>query len=268
MDLELSDFSDYRLYLKAAFDSKTMPRGSKSRLAESLGCQSSFLSQVVTERAHLTLEHAIKVTEYLNLSKDESDYFMISVQKSKAGSVQLQDYFQVQLEAILQHRELVSEKIKVKDRLSKHDQAQYYSAWWYAAIHISSSLPTINKESDFCDLLDLEIAKVTETLSFLMKLGLVNQVKGKYQIGRNRVHLGQNSSLISTHHKNWRYKTAANLDNMKQSDLHFSGVIALSAKDANKIKKLALKLIKESEQILADSPEEVLRIFNIDFFET
>ena len=51
------------------------------------------------------------------------------------------------------------------------------------------------------------------------------------------------------------------------TDKHYSSVISLSRLDAERVKKIILKALKDSEKILADSREEELYCLNFDFFK-
>ena len=57
------------------------------------------------------------------------------------------------------------------------------------------------------------------------------------------------------------------LESMQKDSLHFSSSIALSLGDARTVRQTLLKVIADVEAILVPSPEETVRIFNIDFFE-
>jgi len=264
---EIHKYQDYRSYLSDLFHSDLMPRGAKSKMAKKLGCQSSYLSQVVTERAHLSLEQAYRVAEYLDLTSSDFKTFMFLVQKSKAGTEELKNFYQQQIDQILSKKNIIKESIKVNDELNPVDMYKYYSAWWYAAIHIGSSLPYLNQINDFTEAFNLPLNTVKETLSFLKKCNLVEFKNNQYKIGRNRIHLGNNTSLVAIHHKNWRDKISQEMERYKKSNVHYSGVIGLAKKDALKVKKLIFELIKNSETILNESEkEEVLYTFNIDFY--
>lgn len=63
--LTVFDFDDYKDYLKAAMPSTGKSRGQRSKLAETLGCQLSFLSLVLNKSdTHLSLEHGKSVCDF------------------------------------------------------------------------------------------------------------------------------------------------------------------------------------------------------------
>jgi hypothetical protein len=78
--------------------------------------------------------------------------------------------------------------------------------------------------------------------------------------------LGNDSKNILKHHTNWRLQAAESLDREELKDLHYSGVVSLSAADATKVKNIFLESIKASQSVIKDSKEEELCAVIIDFF--
>lgn len=56
------------------------------------------------------------------------------------------------------------------------------------------------------------------------------------------------------------------LEREELHDLHYSGVVSLSKKDALKIKDLLLESLKKNLDVIRDSNEEELYGYCIDFF--
>ena len=108
---------------------------------------------------------------------------------------------------------------------------------------------------------------VSEVLDYLISAGLVTETADKINIGKKRIHLGPDSPLLPKHHANWRIQALKSIDEKSQENLHFSGLLALSYQDAEKVKSLILKLISENERILKNTSEEAVFCVGIDFFK-
>jgi uncharacterized protein (TIGR02147 family) len=261
------DFDDYRAYLVAAMDAKGERRGKRSRLAQFLGCETSFVSQVLTGRSHFSLEHSIRASDFLGHTSEEKHYFMLLVQKGKAGSRPLESYYDAQIAEVRKRRQVVRERIQVKDELKLQDQMTYYSAWWFVAAHILCALPGTQTRDEITRKLSLPAEVVNRTLDFLLGKGLIKEESGHYSIGAQRIHLGTASPLLPRHHSNWRMKAMQAVDHPKAGDLHYSGVIGISKKDGERVRAMMLDLLQKSEVIVQESKEDTAYVMLMDFFE-
>jgi uncharacterized protein (TIGR02147 family) len=264
---DLFSHLSYREYLKKEFAGTGEQRGRRSLLAKHLNCQTSFLSQILTDRAHLSLEHAIRTSEFLQHTEAEKNYFMLLVQKGKAGSKDLERFFEIQLEQIRTQRENIKERINVKTELSAEDQMRYYSSWYYAAIHILCALPKLNTVDAISKKLRLDLAIIKNALDFLENRGFVQRKDGAYTIGSARIHLAKGSPMLPRHHSNWRMKAIESVDVEKQNDLHYSALLGIAKKDVPIFKEKLLALIQEFEPIIKESREEVPVVLLMDLFE-
>jgi uncharacterized protein (TIGR02147 family) len=266
--MQVHDFDNYRQYLKKVFSATGPSRGKRVQLAEFLNCQPSFLTQVLTEKSHLSLEHGISLCEYLSFNESESQHFMLLLQRDKAGTDKLREYFESKLYKIRAKRSLIENRIKVKTDLSAEDQMKYYSSWYFSAIHILCSLPRINTVEDLSQYLKLEVAIIKEALTFLEKKGFIKVIEGKLSIGSRRIHLKNGSAMLPRHHANWRMKAIAALDNEKKDQLHYTAVLGISKNDMILFREKMLKLLEEFEPVIQSSQEEVQVVLLLDLFQT
>lgn len=260
---------NYRDFLQESLEHRG-GRGQRAALAEHLRCQNSFISQVLTERAHLSLEHGIATAEFLRLNSEETKFFLLLLQRDKAGSARLRQYFQEQIDETRAQTAMVKAHLNIKDELNEEDQATYYSMWWYAAVHILSALPGTQTRPAIAERLQLPTTIVDRALLFLSARSLVVEKDGRLGIGKGRVHLGDKSPLIARHHVNWRSKTAHFLEShgaQNPKHLHYSGILGLSRSDAKKIQRILLGALSETESLLEKSPEEAPFCLAIDWYE-
>jgi uncharacterized protein (TIGR02147 family) len=264
------DYSDYKLYLNAVLSTQGAHRGSRSRLARELRCQTAFISHVLNGNSHFSLEHAVVISRFLSHTSDESRYFILLVNLGRAGSKELVDHFKSQIEDIQRKRTQIKERITTDRALSAEAQIRYYSAWYYAAIHVATSIPELQTRDRLAAALDLSPALISECLEFLIEQGLVTTKDGRFLIGPARMHLGSDSPMVSKLHANWRVQALKSLENTRGSapgNLHYSTVLTLSHKDAKRVREALLRTIDETEKILRPSPEEVVYCIGMDWFQ-
>lgn len=256
------EYTDYKVFIKSL-----LKHGQQLEFSRYLGCQSAFLSQVLRAKPNLSLEQGLLATEYFKLGKMEAEYFMLALQLGRAGSVKLEIYFKKKMEKLREDFLRVDAKIDKFDVLDDLSKSVFYSSWKYAVVHVLLSIPVDDQLKLIREKTELSQVEINNVLEFLKSSGLIEFSKGTWKPTKKRIHLRPEDQLINLHHKNFRYLTANVLEEKKESSFHFSSAMALSVEDCAKIKAILLKAIEKTEEVLRPSPEETLRILNLDFYE-
>jgi uncharacterized protein (TIGR02147 family) len=267
-EISLYEFDDYRHYLTALAGSKGSRTGVKLKIANAIRCQPAYISQVLSEKAHLSLEQAEILSNYLGHSTDEKNFFILLVQKNRAGTATLKNFFQEKIDEIHQKRMTLVERIgKIKSALSPEQSSIYYSSWQYAAVHIAVTITELQTLNNLATFLGMSNSRASNVLDFLISCGLIKKTSGRYVAAVSKIRIGNESHVILKHHTNWRAQAIESLEREKIDDLHYSGVFSLSKKDATRIKDLILKTLNDNLKLIYASPmEEELYSYNIDFF--
>lgn len=71
MKENLFSFLSYKAYLSSKTGASNTKRGEKTALAKALGCQPTYISQVLHGNAHLSLEQAEKANSFFSHTDDE-----------------------------------------------------------------------------------------------------------------------------------------------------------------------------------------------------
>lgn len=267
IDKFVFEFKDYRKYLKYRLLLPEAGRGSRTALARALSSPISHISQVLAEATHFSLEQAEAANTFLNHNEQESEFFLLLVSLTRAGTPALQKRLNTQMNKILEARLLIKDRIEVKKTISLEDQAVFYSSWHYQALHILATIQKYQTPEAMAERLGVSLKKVTEVLDFLVEIGLLVKSLGRYQTTVQRIHLGADSPLISKHHANWRIKSLQSLDREDQAkNLYYSSVISVSEADMVKIRDLTIEHINVVKKIIRESPEEDLFCYSIDCF--
>ncbi len=270
MKKNVFDYKDYKAYLKATILAKPKGgRGIRLALARSIGCPVSHISQVLTGSSHLSMEQAEGVNEYFGHTLEEANFFLLLLQYSRAGTHALRNRLDSQIQQTLEKRLILKERLGIKATLSVEDQSTFYSSWIYGAIHVMLSIEKFQTKESIANYLGISIKRVGEILEFLSSIGLAVPIEsGRFKIGTNRIHLGNDSPLISKFHTNWRMQAIRSLDHDRsKEDLHYSSAVTLSDDDCMRIKSLLVNTIDEIKQIIKGSKEEGAHCFSVDFFK-
>lgn len=254
-------YKNYKHFLKTILDEK---RGSRKELALHLNCQSGYISQVLQDLSEFSLEQGIKICSFLNLTEEESHFFMLLLQKEKAGNNELKKYFEEQISKIKNERNDIKKRLKIKTELNIEDYHQYYSSWEYAAVHILTSIPHFQTKEKIKSKLGLTTPRLNEVLDFLLNKGLIEEKNNKYTIGKVRIHISKDSPFIISHHKNWRQHSIYALSDKNAENVNYSGVFSIAKEDILKIKEIVLTAIEKSEAVIGPSKEEELIYLGFD----
>jgi uncharacterized protein (TIGR02147 family) len=258
-------FFDYKTYLED-FEAQSRQRGFRSRLAEATGCQNAFISQVLNGHVNFNLEQALKITDFLNLKTDDSQYFMWMVEYKRAGTPDLKRYFQQLMTSLREKNIEIKERVGIPQVLNSEAQTIYYSSWIYSAIHMAGMIGNLSSATKIAASLQISENKAVQAIEFLISNGLLEGDTQKFRSGKIQIHLSKNSGNINKHHTNWRMEAIKSLDQEAKGDLHYSGVSCLSEQDTQKINTMFVDLIENYVRTVEKSGEETLYAFNMDFF--
>jgi uncharacterized protein (TIGR02147 family) len=259
----LFEFTDYRQYLELALSE----RGKKKELSEFIPCQTTFLSNVMSGSANLSLEHAMRTAEFLHLSEKESHYFMLIVQLGKAGSKSLENYYLKQIHEIQKEQNKISSKIASHEVIALHDQVTFYNSWIYAAIHILCAVEEFQSRKAIRDYFHLPSKEIDPVIDFMIQNGVIKEINGQLKQGSTRVHLPKGSPFLIKHHSNWRMKAIQSLDYEREQDLHYTMVMSLSKKDVERMKQIIFEAITRTDQLLKETGDETVYSFCMDWFK-
>lgn len=264
---ELYEYQDYKTFLTSRLGASGTRKGGRSSLAKHLRCQTAYVSQILNGSAHLSLEQAYGTADFLGLDPQATEYLILLVSKSRAGTKVLADFYRRKIKEILQNRHNIQRRINVGHVLSEENKMIYYSMWYYAAIHMLISIPKYQTPSTLADHLALPVKVVNKVLEFLNRTGLANLQGGRYSVGPTHIHLEADSMHLLRHHMNLRNRAQVSLDRQATDDLHYSVVMTMSEETAGKLKDRIIETIALNLKEIKDSPDEVAICNVIDFFK-
>ena len=264
--MSIFEFKLYKDYLLSKTGDKHSRRGEKMAIAKSIGCQPTFISHILYKNAHLSLEQGEKLNRYFQHNKEESAFFLLLIQKDRAGTKSLEKFFQEQLDVILEKRLILTERLGTKNTLSLTEQATYYSSWQYAAVHVALSVPKLQNKNNLSRFLNISPKRIIEILDFLLKVGLAEEKNGHFISGRIETRLGKDSPNIIKHHSNWRNQAIESLEREEILDLHYSSVVSIDKVAAAKIKNILMESIKNYVSCVKHANEEEVYCLNMDLF--
>jgi uncharacterized protein (TIGR02147 family) len=261
------DFKDYKAFLEHyELSRKSFERGFRSKLADHIGCQSGYISQVLNGSAQFSLEQGLKIAGFLSLDERAKKYFLLMIEIARAGTKELRAHFEAELEQLREDFLNIKQRVGDSRSLTDKEQSIYYSSWHYLAVHVITSLKEFDSAKSIASALQIPESVVNQVLLFLLQSGIVKEERGKLLPGLTSVHLNRESPLIRQHHTNWRVAAIQSLVTNSKSDVHYSTVSTLSKADAEKLRAEMVSLIEKYVEVVKPSQEEVMYGFNLDFY--
>lgn len=266
--MNIFEYDDYRQFLRNLLKGgHKNGYGKSASIAQLLGVNSTMISQVLHERAHLNQEHSLKIAKNFGFSSLETEYFMNLVSMNRAGDKQTEEYYSGQLKKIRKQSQTIKDRLNLNSDLTEENRAKYYSIWYYSAVWLLSAIEGLNKER-IAIKLGITLEQVSEAVDFLIEIGLLREASGQLKMQGHHVHISTDSPLVRRHHLNWRTYALNKIDRANMSEsLFFTGPVIVSRIDAEKIKEILLKALDNFRKISGPSDCEALYCLNIDWFE-
>lgn len=259
--------TDYRQLIKEWVQERPKSgHGQMRKMALHAGINSVVISQVMSGLRDFTLEQALSVAQFMCLPSLEREYFLLLVQKSRAGTEDLKQFFEQQAKLLRERSKKLRERIEHKP-LTEEAKSIFYSKWQYSAVRLGLSIPNWQNYEAISRFLGIDRRQLIEIIEFLLAHQLLVDKEGRLQMGPQVTHIGNDSPHVSRHQANWRVKALANLDHPHKSDLFYTGPMVLSNETAEDVRAMLAGMIKEVVDKVVKSPSETLRCLNIDWFQ-
>lgn len=268
MKKSIYEFDNYKTFLNTFIEQ--MPshgRGVKKKLANALGCQGPFITQVLSGNLDFSMEHAVGIAQFLGMNQSETEHLVLLVSYNRAGTNDLKKLLYQSIEQAREKRKLIKNRMNMKEAIDKESEVIYYSSWHYQAVHMALTIPGLNSREAISQKLKLPLKKVDDVLHFLTEKNLIKKNMSKYEVTDLWLHLDKSSPMISKHHTNLRIKSIQSMDNIQKSDLHYSAIFSCANKDLLKLQEMLLKTLSDFNELVRPSKEEELACFNLDFFK-
>lgn len=265
--MTIYEYTDYQKFLNDWLGSQPKRgRGLPRQWAAKLSLHSTFVSQVLLGKKHLSFDHGAELCELLGLSEAEEDYFTLLLMHKKAGTEKLRKKLERRISEEQKKSQVLRDRLKIKYEMTADVQSLFYSTWLYSAIRNLSALPRLHAVELIAEHLKMPRSVVQEAVEFLLSHGLCVMEKGKLQPGPRRTHVSATSPFVLQHHKNWRLKGFHEMSLRQEGDRFFTFPFSASKADNKKIFSRIIEFIEEIHDIVGPSDSESARCLNIDYF--
>jgi hypothetical protein len=263
----------YRDFVQVCLDplGNAKRTGTVQKAAAAMKCHPTFVSQVLHGKSEFSVDHAIAFARHVKLDETEEQFFVLLVEKCRAGNKATQEYFDKQLKKILIDREAMANRLPELRSAPIHENSPFLRDWIPQALHQVMQLPLDPSVEVLSDTLGLPKALVHNNLRLLEELGLAENFvtpKGlRWRVLESSLHLSKKSLASLKVHANWRSKLAQDQSAglRKQGSVHYTAICNLSAADIESFAQELQQFLDTWRPKLAGSRHEHTCVFAIDF---
>lgn len=195
---------------------------------------------------NLTLEQALDLTEFMSMSFEEGEYFLLLVELDRAGTTKLKKRIRTRIETLKNELKSIS-KIAPNDlELKEETKAQYYSDWIFSAVRLFLAADEDHSLDHIAQKLRCEKSEIQRALLFLKKNKFIEpSASGAYSLTKANLHLPAESPFSSLHHKNWRLKGFEFMKRSQAENLFYTAPMAVSREAAQMVRERLPQFISQ-----------------------
>lgn len=265
--LDIFKYSSYRDYLRDWIEQAKHARLSNiAKVAQVAQVHPTFLSQVFSGRKELSLEQGAFVSDYLDHSRIELDYFLVLINLERAGTTRLKKYWNQRRIEIEGEKHRLGARFKPHRELSSEQRAVFYSSWIYAAVWASTAIASGQSESDIATRFQIDHSRASKIVNFLVEAGLCVLHGELYRISDLHVHVPADSPYVFKHHMNWRIRAINRFDDLQPDELLYTSPMSVSKADFALIREKLRVFIQEIIEIGKASEADEVICLDIDLF--
>lgn len=262
------DFDKYNNFLQNWVKSKPKNGfGQLGKIAKHLNISSVSVSYLFNGKRAPSDEQAVELCAYLGLNEHESDYFILLIQKARAGSHKLEQRIEKQLSKSRAAAQELRTRVPEFKPFDEEAQATFYSQWYYSGIRLATSMEQAQDLNALAEFAKLPVERVRAIVDFLVRYGLCVEKNQKIEMGPQRTHVAADSPLAGRHHTNWRLKAIESVDCVENDELFFTGPMALSYEVFQEIRRQMTEMISSTTKLIAPSKSELFACMNVDLFK-
>ncbi len=261
------EMKDYREFLTEHLQAGQPKRGIQAEFARAMGCQASYLIQVLKGQAELTEDQTLRLAKHLDLKNLETEYLLTLLRQTRAASRELVGFLEQRRLALLEESQEFKNRIGAKSpATTKKFLGQYFSDPWPSTLHIATSSKSYQTVAALAERFGLSEKKVLGIMEFLEVNRLVRKENGNFVFEGESVHLPRNSPIHESHQVGRRLQALTALHKGDPENLHFSSVFTLDKKSHRELKKLFVQMAEKSHDVIHHGGTDEVYSICLDLF--
>lgn len=272
--MQAYEFEDYKDALKALLNGRKAQFGSRftfEKMAIACGVQKTYLSKVINGSGQLSADQLYAASEFLELPVAETDYLQQVRDLQLAQNPSRQALLKKRLDDLRSKRLKTEALIEVENEQNVQNRLwEYYSDIDLQLVHLFLTVPHYATDADqICDKIGISEDRLKAILLKLQNWKIIEFAKNKYVANDPKMHLPEDSPAFLAFGILTRIKTLEKLrrrDAQHSADYFFSVFFSAETAFQDRLKKMLLQLLKETQAEVVEAKAQQVYQLNIDFF--
>jgi uncharacterized protein (TIGR02147 family) len=264
-------YLNYRKYLMSEVEERKTSLTRKTsfqQLAASTGIQKTYLSKVLSGRAHLNSDQLYAMANELNLSESESDYLLLLLELDRSQNSARKEKLKRRISEIQSQNLQTDRTLTDLDVVQTTEFVQGYSLDVEAQmIHMLLTIDSYAENPEkIAAVLKISMEQLREKLKTLERLGIVRQKQGHraYRVEKDGIHLPS----VDTHFEIFRkISKLKSLENQNKKNYSFSGFLTTNEQTSARIRDRMLKTLKEIQEMVKPSSSKGLYQISLELLD-
>ncbi len=275
-NLEPRDVFTYRNYAAFVRDRIDDERAERGRgitrsLAEAAAVHTTFISQVINEKAAFSIEQALAFCRFFRLSAAETEFFVELVGFARAGTPEARIFFEKRIAKLQKAHSDLKSRWSDRNQTLGTEEAAYFGSWTTQVVHAALQLKECSTVEGLTSYLGFSERDVQFSLEMLRDMNLAKLVHRErdstWSTTTRFLHLGKDSPMIRYFHLQWRNRvTQEFLSPSPTEGFHYSGALTFSKNDAPAVKAILIEALDRIMKTIEPSAAEDVYGLNLDLF--
>jgi plasmid maintenance system antidote protein VapI len=272
MESSFYTIQSYRRLIASAISERKLFESAftAQRLAEEIGIQKSYLSKVLSNKAHLSSDQIFLVGKFFQWTEDQTDFALKLLELERTGVQARKNQLQQQISEIQQKHLQIAKAIELPALEADLEALQeYYLSPWVQLIHVCLSIPRYAKDlALLAQDLQLPEKVVSSAVKILLKLKIVRERRDRgFEVLLQEIHLSKTSPVFHAWQTQIRLSALHRLRAAPHpSDYNFNVLFSADESTRVRLQDEILSLLKSAENHVKDSAERDAYYMSVDLF--
>lgn len=239
------------------------------QLAEEVGVQASFLTNVLKGRFDFSADQLFAVAGVLGLPEAERDYLLLLLEHERSAHAPRRQALKARIEHIRRETQKTEKQLAIKVmELTPDEQAQYYLDPFAQVALVHLNLAPYNRQPEkLAGALGISRAHLAQILEILTRIGYVKKEGAAYRVVARDKHLPARNPLSGPALTLLRFKSLDHLQRLTTGEA-FSHTVTLTgtAETKERLSDAYLAFLKKAEAIVKPARSEKAFQMNFDLF--
>jgi uncharacterized protein (TIGR02147 family) len=266
--LNIFNHLNYKEFIQIAASPEQGGRGTQSRLAKSMGCQASYLYQVLKGKADLTEDQAFRATIFFGFNEREREYFIALVRTVRASSGEYREFLNRQIQRLREEDLDLKNKADSKSAPADNEAWEYYfSGTLPSLIHVLTSSEVFQSSAAIAKRLRVPTKTVDTHLAKLAKFDFLKRSNEKWVHNSPSLHFAKDSKHNLILQLMRRAQASSSLVAANPESTHFSSLFTLDRESFEKLRKEIAEFVLRSQKLIHQGGTDNPYVLSLDLFD-